>query len=375
MIAILYLFSISQVSAATRLTVYDEVTMSRYLGASNSPDEWRLFIKLFPDSPYFVGLESRLFLMDRGALSFDERKKIIQMEEQDIFNNKSTSLTGVDEVTMSRLAQSSSDPKMYRLFLKIFPSSAFATIFKTKLSRFEKKGALEEEGKRKGLLAFMLPDPVDETEKTVKEIEETILAEESKKSSEAPTEQEATEAERKTPDQKEVPEAPEVDWSKYEIGIPTEIVLTDSSGSQINTTGSPTGIYLGWSSELWFDTGWGTGLDYFIQKLEDGSGEYQHLYLEAQIKGRIFKFINWGLGLGTGMTTLNLKDPSSITVVPGQGTIQSLSIGLNYGSLGLNMMSSTFSGALVWAPSSNPTNTTEVKWTGTVAMITLEYNY
>ncbi|MCP4294800.1 MAG: hypothetical protein GY786_04260 [Proteobacteria bacterium] len=372
----LILMSPDYLIAVTDFTVDDEVTMSGYIKASTSADELRLFIKLFPDSPFTNRLEGRLFQIEHETLSFEDKKKLSQFEQQIEAPKKDTSLSGVDEVTMSRLAQTSKDPKMYRLFLKIFPGSSFAPIFKQKLSRLENKGAPK---KTAGFLASILPGSEEEnldSEESVKQIEDKILAKESLEKAPPAKPEEEKEPDKAVPEKEKAPEVepPEPDWSKIEVGIPTEIALKNSSGSAISTSGSPTGIYLGWSDEIWFDTGWGTGMNYFVQKLGSNAGEYQHLYFEAGVKGRILKFFTWGLSFGSGVTTASLNNaPSDLIIVPGQGTIQSISMGGRYGSFGVNMMTNTFTGSYTWEK--GLTSSGEVKWTGTVTMIVMEYNY
>ena len=126
-----------------------------------------------------------------------------------------------------------------------------------------------------------------------------------------------------------------------------------------------------------FDTGWGGGTYYLAQKLKSSGAERQHLFFEAQVKGLIIDQISWGIGWGTGITTAYWPDkPSGMEIVPGTGTIQSLSLGYKYRSFGINYAMVIFTGSYQWTIISGANTTRgETEWKGSMNMFTLDYYF
>ena len=356
--------------ALPNLTVGDEIIMSQMVKESTSLKELNLFLKLFPNSPYYSQLEERLFNLELRRLPFSERKNFDPNKNHNLTWEFAPFLTIEDEITMSRLVHVSSDPEQIRLFLKIFPNSRFRPGFENRLKAVKNQAGLDEaeesfQEMEEIIVAESIPEKV-EPEPVLKQKE--VKGEKSEKP--APE----NEKSKKPASEKEKQE-PEEDWSKYEIGTPTKVIITDTDGNVVETEGAPQGLLFAWSTEVWLDIGGGGALEYFTQKLGDNSGELQHLFLETHVRGRIFSLINWGVGYGKGMTTIKMENkPDNTEIIPGEGTMQSISLGATWGSFGLNYMIGNFTGSYQLALTSGTTitNNTE-KWKGTINMITLEY--
>ncbi len=252
--------------------------MTEMVKYSNSVDELKLYLRLFPYSPYQTTFERKVFRLDP--------KETLQS----IYKTSGSSLTSRDELTMSRLVKHSTNPKELQLFLKLFPNSSFRPTYEARLLR------LETPNQYKADLS------VEDEEEMHEQIENEILADSVKKEKESvegpppaddsQSAKDATEesSQEKEPEKKEESEKKkelEKDWAKIEIGIPTQLTSFEVDGNEVNVSESPTGVFIGWSHEVWFNIGGGTGLEYFNQKLE--SGELKHIYLEAQIRAQIFK--------------------------------------------------------------------------------------
>jgi hypothetical protein len=356
------------------LTIEDEIIMSRLVRHSNSIDELRLCLKLFPESPYEADFKKRLFKLEMNQKSYAERQKYAELEKHNLDFTLDRTLTAKDDLVMSHLLEHSYDHKALRLFIKLFPRSAFRPVFENRLNGIELSG--------KNLAAGVSVEEAIEKEADVEsfqDIEEEIKADSEDKVDQ--TEQPEPEKDQKeSPEKKEeaaVEPEPEKDWAKVEIGIPTAVKITDDSGNAQATDGSPLALYLGWSSEYMFDTGGGGATYYISQKLAGTGAELQHLFMEAQIKGLVLNQINWSIGWGTGITTTDWSDkPSGMEIVPGTGTIQSLSMGYKYGSFGINYAMVSFTGSYQWAISSGvSTSKGETKWQGSMNMFTFEYHY
>jgi hypothetical protein len=357
--------------AIPALTVEDEIIMSRLVRHSNSIDELRLCLKLFPESPYEADFKRRLFKLEMNQKSYAERQKYAELEKHNLDFTLDRTLTAKDDLVMSRLLEHSYDHKALRLFIKLFPRSAFRTVFENRLNGIELSG--------KNLAAGISVEEAIEKEADIDSFQD--VEEEVNTTAEDKEEQPEPEKDQKeSPENKEeepVEPEPEKDWAKLELGIPTAVKIADDSGNSQSTDGSPLALYLGWSSEYMFDTGGGGAVYYISQKLADSGAELQHLFLEAQVKGLIIDQINWSIGWGTGITTTNWPDkPSGMEIVPGSGMIQSLSLGYKYGSFGINYAMVSFTGSYQWAISSGAsTSKGETKWQGSMNMFTFEYHY
>ena len=335
--------------------------MSEMVKHSNSTTELKLFLRLFPYSPYRKTFEKKVFQLDPRETF------------QTIYRSSAQNLTAKDEITMSRLVKQSTNPKELNLFIKLFPDSPFRAAYEERLSqkngtKRSKNRVLSEEEKEEHeeLEKKLLDELPDETVVPAKEKEPEPVLEQELETKKEP--------QAKKEDEKEEPEE---DWAKLEVGIPLQLALFDSNDELVETDGSPIGFFIGWSHEVLFDIGGGTGLEYFSQELGSNNGNLQHLFLEAQIRGQLFNLVNWGLGWGSGITTIQLVESSANPeIVPGSGTILTLSLGLVYGSFGINYTTSSFTGSyqsIVTAGASSTTST--INWTGSVNMLTFEYLY
>lgn len=360
-------------SALPVLTIEDEIVMSQLVSNSNSIDELRLCLKLFPESPYEADFKKRLFKLEMSQMSYAERQKYAELEKHNLDFTLDKTLTANDDLVMSRMLEHSYNPKALRLFIKLFPGSAFRPVFENRLNGIGLS--------RKSLAAGVSAEEAIEIEagvETFQDVEEEINA-----ASEENTEQKEPEKDQEeSPEDKEKeptePEAePEEDWAKIELGMPTAVEITDDTGNEQATDGNPLGLYIGWSSEYMFDTGGGGAMYYISQELAASEAELQHLFFEMQIKGLVIDHINWGIGWGKGITTTNWPDkPSGMEITPGTGTIQSLSLGYKYGSFGINYAMVSFTGSYQWSISSGANTTKgEVEWKGSMNMFTFEYHY
>ncbi len=398
------LFAISQ------LTVEDEIVMSLLVKDSTSPRNLRLCLKLFPNSPYRATFEQRLKRIELKNLSYKDKETYVKEKKHILGDYPNTALTKADEGAMARMVINSNSAAELRLFVKLFPHSQLQSRFSKKIAFLDSQKKrrkkeptqidslpppvekMEEETIDEKIKEELLQEPPEETpvqEEQVAEPEEEPAKQEEKSQKVEEKPKEVTEKPpEETPEKKEEPEKkeleqapqpqperkePEVDWGKWEIGIPTQLLLLDSSGNEVDTDKQPQGLFFGWSSEVLFDIGGGIAFEYFTQELPS-EDEYQHLFMETHIRGRLFNIINWGIGYGGGLTTINLANkPSGYEVVPGQGIIYSGSVGFVWDSIGINYMVINFTGAYTWLDLSGSTGT--VDWSGTLNMITLEYCY
>lgn len=372
--------------------------MSLLVKDSASPEELRLCLKLFPNSPYRSTFEQRLKRVETQNLSYEDKLKYIKEKKYILGDYPNSSLTSADEAIMaSRVINSNSTPQL-RLFVKLFPNSRLQSGFSKKIAfldaqkqhRSEKKDPtqidtpppieekMEEEVIDKKVKEELLREPLPEEaqeEQIAKSGEEPSAKQVEKKSEEIEKKSTEEAVPEKVEPEKAKPEKEETekDWGKFEIGIPTQMLLVDSSDNEVDTDEPPAGFFFGWSSEVWLDIGGGVALEYFTQKLPTSGDEFQHLFLETQIRGRLFNIINWGIGYGGGYTTINIANkPAGLEIVPGQGIIYSYSVGFVWDSIGINYAVVNFTGSYSWvlAGSSGTTD-----WKGTVNMITLEYCY
>ena len=356
------------------LTIEDEIVMSQLVRNSYKIDELRLCLKLFPESPFQSEFKKRLFKLEMNQKSFSERQKYAELEKYDLDVKLDRTLTANDDLVMSRLLESSFDPNALHLFLKLFPGSAFRSVFENRLNTIElsKKAALS------GTAVSAVG--VEEDAEAFQDVVEGITTENEKKVKQekpAAVEKEEVKTQEPAKEKKQEEEEPEADWTKADFGIPTQIDITDNSGNSQTTDGSPLGLYLGWATEYMFDTGWGGGTYYLAQKLKSSGAELQHLFFEAQVKGLIIGQISWGIGWGTGVTTAYWPDkPSGMEIVPGNGTIQSFSIGYKYQSFGINYAMINFTGSYQWTISSGADTTKgKTEWNGSMNMFTLDYYF
>lgn len=295
---------------------------------------------------------------------------------------------------MSQLVERSSKPKEIRLFLKLFPNSALKSRYQRKLVHLgaAKSSILEPEQadpledfqtteSEQQALEEMADKLVKESQESVPETdpepESSLEPEQLEPETDAQAEETAeTPEEQKPENTEEEKEEPEEDWAKLEAGIPISLTLSDNKGNSVNTEGSPLGLFLGWSSEFMFGIGGGVSMDYFYHTLKSTENELHHLFFETQIRGQILRFFNFGLGYGTGFTTINMKDqPSDTEIIPGDGIIRTYSVGLNYGSFGINYMVGEFTGSYQTVVTSGSTTRSTQNWSGTINMLTLEYLY
>lgn len=374
-VILLFLFSqsfcLSPVTASSSLTVEDEIVMNRMIKNSVQTDELKLFLKLFPASPYHRDVEQRLFRIEMKAHPKSSDAIFDPSTAKGITWNVNPTLTATDEITMSRMVSNSRSQKEINLFLKVFPSSRFSSILA------DRKRSLERN------------EEVDDQTKSFKKMEAEIVKQEvqkppKKNKQDLPTDKPDTPKEEMTPEKKQTPskaekkeDPPEGDWAKFEVGIPTSLDLQETNGTAVVTDENAQGIFIGWSSEILFDIGMGGAISYFTQKLNNDEGELRHLYIETHLKGRILGHINLGVGYGSGFTTIGLGSTSdNRTVVPGEGTIKSVTIGGRWGAFGINYILSEFTGAYRWQLNSgvNSSNGKE-RWKGTLNMITIEYLY
>lgn len=363
LIAILHIYFCQILDARTDLTIEDEIAMSQMVKNSKSIDELLLCQKLFPNSPFYDLFQKRILRLEKqkfnrkGRLKFSEFSKHYDSTPIDVRLNVN------DEIVLSRLVEDSNSQKGFQLFIRLFPQSAYTPHFTHKLLLARKGHVVEKD------------------EESLKDIEEQVLEDtEEKAAEEKPVEKkeaEGKQTEMKKENKETENKEPEEDWAKIEVGIPTQLKITGSNGDVAETAGSPTGIYLGWSSEVWMDIGGGTGLEYFVIELDSNGDELQHLFLDIQIRGRLFGLVNWGIGYGSGITTLNKKNkPDNLEIIPGQGIMQTFSFGLTYGSFGLNYSIGNFNGSYQWTLTNGlSVSTGDESWKGTVNMITVEYLY
>ena len=378
-ILISYLFLMGVPVAGAVLNVEDEIVMSLMVKNSTSPAELRLCLKLFPNSPFRATFEKRLLKIETKNMSSAERKEYIQQKRNIYEEGSDISLTLEDEYTMSRLVEQSNRAKEIGLFLKLFPNSKLSARYRNKKTHIETS---DTPAQAKQFI------PTDEDEEALENMEEKLAEkaepdpkapkieepkqEQAKEEEPPPPTEEPKEPEKPTPPEKDEPEK---DWGKFELGIPTKVLITDTDGDELTLKGSASGIFIGWSSEVWLNFGGGVGLEYFTQVLETDEDEYQHLYMETHIKGRFFGLVNLGIGFGGGFTTVAKKDkPNSLEIIPGQGYVISMSTGITYGSFGINYSILNFTGSYREIESSSISER-NVEWKGTANIITLEYLY
>ena len=359
------------------LTIEDEIVMSQLVRNSYSIDELRLCLKLFPESPFQSEFKKRLFKLEMSQKSYSERQKYAELEKYDLDVKLDHTLTADDDMAMSRLLEHSFDPKALHLFIKLFPGSAFRPVFENRLKNIELSKKVALSGTEVSTIGIEEDADVfqDNEEEIIVANDEKVNQEEQAKPAEV--EKEASKTQEPEKEKQPEKEEPEEDWSKIDFGIPTQIDITDNSGNSQTTDGSPLGLYLGWSTEYMFDTGWGGGTYYLAQKLKSSGAERQHLFFEAQVKGLIIDQISWGIGWGTGITTAYWPDkPSGMEIVPGTGTIQSLSLGYKYRSFGINYAMVIFTGSYQWTIISGANTTRgETEWKGSMNMFTLDYYF
>lgn len=368
---ILFLLLPVSLPAVSGLTVEDELLMAEMVKNSHSTSELILYLRLFPYSPYQSTFRRRVFRLDPDA-------------DYELVNDSSdVVLTADDELTMNRMVRNSTNPKEIKLFLKLFPDSRLAPLYAERLENLQKKDkppeTIEDQAAQSQIEKEILAAAKEKKARAVPETEEETGAAETEETQETTeTDEKAEETPKEDGESEEPePEEEEEDWGKFELGLLTELSLADSDGDSVSTKESPSGIFLGWSHEVMFDIGGGTGLVYIAQSLGDSVGELQHLYLEAQVRGMLFDIVNWGIGYGSGVTTYQPSTAISGTeIVPGSGIIFEFSVGAVYKSFGINYMTGNISGSyqtVVTAGTSS--STTTVNWTGTFSIITLEYHY
>jgi len=367
LVFLFYICFSQRLVAMTNLTVEDETAMSQMVKNSHSIDELRLCQKLFPHSPFYSTFQKRIIRLEKQNFSGKSRQTFSEFSKNYDSESGGMNLNVNDEVVLSRLVENSNSARGFKLFIKLFPYSAYSSHFRQKLLKVKKGEVVEKD------------------EDSLKDIEEQVLDEiEEKASAEKAIKKKEEKAEEKLPEKKKEEkaepkekEAPEQDWAKIEIGIPTQLKIMDSDDAEVDTTDSPVGIYIGWSSEVWLDMGGGAGLEYLTIELDSNGDELQHLFFDVQIRGRLFGFLNWGIAYGNGLTTLNKKNkPDNLEIIPGQGVIQILSVGVRYGSFGLNYLMGSFDGSYQWTTTDGLSITTgNENWKGTVNMIAIEYLY
>ena len=356
--------------ATPYLTIEDDIVMSQMVKESTKPEELKLFLKLFPGSPYRKEIEYRLFRIEMRQLSTKSGNIFDPNTEEGLTWSVDQDLTSDDEITMSRMVGQSKSPKEIKLFLKIFPGSRFSDLMK------QRKNSLEQDERVKDNTKSLQKVEAEVIKKAIKN-QLTNPPKTTAKNTKKTKEQSPKENPPKQEKKKETPPPPEGDWAKIELGIPYALQLKETDGTNIETEANSQGIIIGWSSEIGLDIGMGGTIEYFTQKLDNDIGELRHLFFETQIKARLFSHINLGIGYGGGYTTIALEEnPDNRDITPGEGTIKSMTIGTRLGSVGINYVVAEFTGAYRWRINSgvNSSNGKE-RWKGTLNMITVEFLY
>lgn len=366
----------SSVSATPYLTIEDDIVMSQMIKTSTQPNELKLFLKLFPYSPYHKEIQQRLFRIEMRHISQKSDKLFDPSTQEGLTWTVDQKLTPNDEITMSRMVGQSHSPKELNLFLKLFPNSRFKHLIKDRKNALEQKLEVQDNSKSLQKVESEITRKINQ-QKAVNKVEKPpqVIATPSK---------EKTKQEKKAPLPKQEkksqvtpPTSPENDWAKIEIGVPYALILQETNGTRIDTAGNPQGILLGWSDEIGLDIGMGATVEYFTQKLDNDVGELRHLFFETQLKARLFGHINLGIGYGGGYTTIALEEnPDNRDITPGEGTITSMTVGTRLGSVGINFIMADFTGGYRWHINSglNSSNGKE-RWKGTLKMITIEFLY
>lgn len=374
---IIFLSYVSFAYTAPSLTIEDDIIMSQMVKNSTQTDELQLFLKLFPDSPYYKDIEQRLFRIEIRHVPRPETGTFFNpAKTKGVTWTVSPTLTHQDELAMSRMVRKSDNIKEINLFLKIFPNSPFKDLMEQRKKTLEQTDNDETQSDSlKKIEAAIVKKSIQQQDTTVAKATTITKAAPTNKSP-TPVEQKT---ENKTPQKEEEPvfssDHPEADWGKIEFGAPYAIKLQETDGTDIETKGKPQGIILGWSGEIGLDVGLGGAIEYFSQKLKNDTGELRHLFFETQLKARLLGHINLGVGYGVGYTTIELEtNPDNRDITPGEGTIKSMTIGTRIGSVGINYIVADFTGAYRWRVNSgaNSSNGKE-KWKGTTNMMTIEF--